>query len=193
MSSPTGSSPSTSLTLLERARRNDAAAWQQMLEVYGPLVYSWCRREGLQAADTDDLFLNVMGAVARGLGRFRKERPGDTFRGWLRVITRNEIADYWRRVSREPPAAGGTDHAQTLTEVPSPAEDEEERGLLRHVWGVIQREFSGPACEAFWRTAVDGRDPADVAGDLGMSVAAVYKARSRVRAWLKENWDDVLE
>jgi RNA polymerase sigma-70 factor (ECF subfamily) len=34
--------------------------------------------------------------------------------------------------------------------------------------------------QAFWRTAVDGCPGADVAQELGMTIGAVYTARSRV-------------
>ena len=40
--------------------------------------------------------------------------------------------------------------------------------------------------QAFWRTAVDGQPGKQVAADLGLTVAAVYHARSRVLARLKE-------
>jgi len=40
--------------------------------------------------------------------------------------------------------------------------------------------------EAFWRTAIDAQSGSEVAAALGLSVAAVYRARSRVVARLKE-------
>jgi hypothetical protein len=49
----TGSSISSSLLL--RARAHDPEAWRRLVRVYGPLIYSWCRRAGLQAADAADV------------------------------------------------------------------------------------------------------------------------------------------
>ncbi len=40
---------------------------------------------------------------------FRHDRPGDTLRGWLRVICRNKLLDYFRTRTKNPPAAGGTE------------------------------------------------------------------------------------
>ena len=40
--------------------------------------------------------------------------------------------------------------------------------------------------QAFWRTSIDGQGAADVARELGVSVAAVYMAKSRVLARIKE-------
>ena len=41
----------TSLTLLERARGDDAVAWHRLVDLYGPLVHYWCRRAGLGGTD----------------------------------------------------------------------------------------------------------------------------------------------
>jgi RNA polymerase sigma-70 factor (ECF subfamily) len=39
--------------------------------------------------------------------------------------------------------------------------------------------------QAFWRTAVEGHDPRQAARDLGLTLAAVYLAKSRVMARLR--------
>src|SRR5438105_11562758 len=83
------SSTETSLGLLERARTDDAAAWGRLVALYAPLVFHWCRRWGLQEEDAADVFQEVFRSVASHLGGFRKERAGDTFRGWLRTIARS--------------------------------------------------------------------------------------------------------
>src|SRR5687767_10892324 len=86
----------TSPSLLERARANDGDAWDRMVTIYGPLVYQWCQRWDLQESDRADVFQQVFQAVASHIGRFRKDRSGHTFRGWLRTITRNKIYDHLR-------------------------------------------------------------------------------------------------
>jgi DNA-directed RNA polymerase specialized sigma24 family protein len=96
---------STSLSLLERARGSDVAAWGRLVGLYTPLVDRWCRQAGLQDADAADIRQEVFVAVARGLAAFRRKAKNDTFRGWLRVITRHKLCDYWRR--RPPGQAAG--------------------------------------------------------------------------------------
>jgi RNA polymerase sigma-70 factor (ECF subfamily) len=81
--------PTTPLTLLERVRANDPEAWARLVALYRPLVLSWCTRAGVHAADAEDVAQEVFLAAAHALDHFRRDRPGDTFRGWLRVITRN--------------------------------------------------------------------------------------------------------
>src|SRR5262245_1692497 len=101
-------SSATSRSLLQRARSADAAAWDRLVALYGPLVLHWCRHWNLQEPDAADVFQEVFQAVAAHLGGFRKERAEDTFRGWLRTITRNKVRDLFRRRGREPDGVGGT-------------------------------------------------------------------------------------
>ena len=81
----------TSLTMLERARAKDPAAWQRLVALYQPLVRHWCARAALGSDDNEDVTQEVFASASANLGGFRHNRPGDTFRGWLRVITRNAI------------------------------------------------------------------------------------------------------
>src|SRR5947209_6523065 len=83
--------PATSLSLLQRARGRDQDAWGRLFYLYRPFVLYWCGRWGVHAEDADDVSQEVFRAAADGLGAFRHDRPGDTFRGWLRGITHNKV------------------------------------------------------------------------------------------------------
>jgi hypothetical protein len=48
-----GSGQPTPLSLLERLRADDAAAWQRLMDLYRPLVLFWCTRGGVSAADSE--------------------------------------------------------------------------------------------------------------------------------------------
>ena len=65
-------------------------------------------------------------------------------------------------------------------------EAEYRRRLFRWAADEVQGEFAPSTWQAFWLTAVEGRPPADVAAELGLSVGAVYIARSRVLARLRQ-------
>jgi RNA polymerase sigma-70 factor (ECF subfamily) len=144
---------------------------------------------------------DVFAAVAVHVGAFRRERPGDSFGGWLRTITRNKIRDHHRRRQGKPEARGGTDAQQQLAEIGEPAEpsdpsaasDDGLDGWLSHRGlELVRAEFENRTWEAFWRTAVEGHAPADVAEDLGMTVQAVYQAKSRVLRRLRQELDEML-
>src|SRR5262245_38553933 len=99
----------TSLTLLQRARSQDSNAWGRLVGLYTPLVHYWCKHWGVQGADADDVCQEVFQAVAAGLDDFSRAKAGETFRAWLRGITRYKILDFFRAAAARPAAAGGTD------------------------------------------------------------------------------------
>ena len=193
-------SSGTPRSLLERVKADDAASWDRLVRLYAPLVFHWCRRWELQEQDAADIFQEVFQAVATHIAGFRKEKAGDTFRGWLRTITRNKVHDHFRRLGREPGGVGGTDAQRRLAQVPAPpepddggaAEVEAERGLFRRALELIRGEFEERTWRAFWRTAVDGQAPKDVGPELGMSPGAVRVAKSRVLQRLREELGDLL-
>jgi RNA polymerase sigma-70 factor (ECF subfamily) len=197
------SSPSsaTSRSLLERARANDAAAWDRLVTLYPPLVFQWCHSYGLRDEDAADIFQEVFHAVARHLGGFRKDRAGDTFRGWLRTITRNKIHDHFRRQGREPEGAGGSEAQAYLAQWPAPppgdesnlTEDHAERLLVARALEMIRAEFAERTWQAFWRTAIEGHSAPEVAAELTMSAGAVRVAKSRVLQRLREELGDLIE
>jgi RNA polymerase sigma-70 factor (ECF subfamily) len=197
---PPASGDATSSSLLERVKSQDAEAWQRLVDLYGPLVYHWCRRQHLRTEDTADVFQEVFRAVASHIADFRKDRPGDTFRGWLLTITRNKIRDHFRRQQRQVQATGGSDMLQQLAQIPDPLADQEEtadtdekQGLFHRALQLIRDEFEATTWQAFWRVVVDGHAPADVAADLALSLNAVYKAKSRVLQRLRHELGELLE
>jgi RNA polymerase sigma-70 factor (ECF subfamily) len=192
-------STGTSRSLLERARAADADAWDRLVGLYGPLVFHWCRHWDLQEQDVADVFQDVFQAVAAHIADFRKERPGDTFRGWLRIITRNKVHDHFRRLGREPGAAGGTDAQLRLAELPAPGGDPEpadpelDAALFRQGLELIRAEFEERTWQAFWRTAVDDVPPKDVAAELSMTPGSVRVAKCRVLRRLREEFGELLD
>ena len=122
-----GSGQKTPLSLLERARTNDADAWRRLVELYRPLVLFWCARAGVDPTDAEDVAQGVLVAAAAGLDRFHHDRPGDTFRGWLRAITRNQVLLHVRRNHGRPQAVGGSDAWQNLQAVADPLAVEDRR------------------------------------------------------------------
>jgi RNA polymerase sigma-70 factor, ECF subfamily len=193
-------SRATSLTLLQRAQARQPDAWTQLVDLYAPLVLHWCRRGGLHGDNADDVFQEVFGSLAEHLADFRRDRPGDSFRGWLRTITRNKILDHFRRDQRQPAAAGGSDSQRRLNEVADPLSDEpdaaEEQILTRQLHRALESIRPGveeTTWRAFWKVQMENREPREVADELGMTPAAVRKARYRVLERLKAELGELLD
>jgi RNA polymerase sigma-70 factor (ECF subfamily) len=184
----------TRASLLARlGNPQDRAAWQRFVELYGSLVYGFARQRGLQDADAADLTQEVFLAVARSAGRWQYDPRQGSFRGWLYGITRNQLARFLQRRGAGPVGSGDSNTHRRLEEEPSPEpgpeaawELEFQQQLLRLAAARIQGSFAPTTWQAFWRTAVEGQNAGDVAAALGLSVGAVYVARSRVLARLAE-------
>lgn len=182
----------TRASLLVRLRDpHDSAAWQQFVELYGSLVYGFVRQRGLQDADAADLTQEVFQAVARAAGEWQYDPSRGTFRGWLYAVTRNKMNRFLQRRQSQALGSGDTNAQLRLAEQPAPESDGEweqeyQRQLFRLAAEQVKDNFTSTTWQAFWQTAVEGQPAATVARGLGLSVGAVYVARSRVLARLTE-------
>src|SRR5262245_39676137 len=181
----------TSSTLLERAKLHDPLAWSKLVDLYTPLVWRWCRRMALKPDDIEDVCQEVFRSVYRALPKFRRDRPGYSFRGWLRTIAMNKVRDQWHKRSPAE-ATGGSDAVSRLNDVADPdatsdADNEQELGILyRRAVQLLCSECEERTWRAFWRVAIDDEPVEQVAASLRMSPNAVYLARSRIRKRLRE-------
>jgi RNA polymerase sigma-70 factor (ECF subfamily) len=188
----------TSVSLLARARTRDEQAWQQVVDLYQPLVLARCARRGVPAQDAEDIAQEVFTAAARGLSGFRRDRPGDTFRGWLRGITHNHILLYFRRNRDRVAGQGGSDALEQLHGIAdplaaAPEEDPAEAdALYRRAVEQVRGSFEERTWQAFWRTAIEELPVAAVAEEMGMSQPAVRQAKSRVLRCLKAQLGELL-
>lgn len=189
---------STSLSLLQRVRQRTPDAWERLLYLYAPLVGHWCQCWGAQPADIDDIRQEVFQAVASALPTFHRDQPGDTFRGWLRVIARRKFVDFCRQQARQPEAQGGSGAYRLILQVPEGDADEanDPPEQIKHLHDraleLIRGQFEARTWQAFWRCTVDGQSPAEVGEALGMTPVAVRKAKSRVLHRLRDELGELL-
>ncbi len=192
-------SGSTSHTLLERVQQQEPAAWDRFAQLYGPLVYRWCNTASLQEQDSDDVAQEVFRAVFQGIARFQRQTVGPSLRAWLYAITRNKIRDHFRRLQSEPAAGGGSDgyaRFERLAELPETDPEPASHyvaELSQRALTLIQTEFETTTWQAVWAMAVDGLPAAEAARQLGLSTAAVFKAKSRVLNRLRRELDGLLD
>jgi RNA polymerase sigma-70 factor (ECF subfamily) len=190
--------PSTRASLLVRLRdAGDQEAWRQFVGLYAPLIYRYGRRHRLQDADAADLTQEVLRAVSVSVGRLDYDPSRGSFRGWLFTLAHHKLCDFLTRARNWERGSGSDQTAELLRELPAPEEDawnqEYEQQLF--VWAAerARGEFTDTTWQAFWQTAVDGRPAPEVAVKLGLTVGAVYIAKSRVQARLKRLVQQVRE
>ena len=184
----------TRASLLIRLRNTaDADAWNQFAEIYGPLVFEFARRGGMQESDAADLVQEVMQEVAKSIKRFDYDPATGKFRSWLYKIAKRTSGHIARRQIHQPKGTGDTGMIEAIHQLPDSNESHEElwnqqyrRQLLQWAADKIQHDFKKTTWQAFWLTAVDGIGAAQVAEQLQLSVGSVYVAKNRVMKKLKQ-------
>lgn len=190
---------STSASLIQRLQQNDVPAWSDLVHIYSPLIYHWCKRQGLADQDCADVVQEVFRSVVTNIKKFRKSAPGDTFRGWLRVVTRNKILDHFRRSGRELDGAGGTAAQIRLAQTPDLDDDlswdqeelQAEHAVFLRAIEIIRKDFKEQTWQAFWLVVIEGKTAQEAADELGMRPGTVRVAKSRVLKRLREQLADV--
>ncbi len=182
----------TRVTLLTRLRdQEDQRAWAEFVELYAPIMYNFVSKRGLQKADVEDVVQNTLRAIAGAIQQFEYDSSKGTFRSWLFRVLRSKLADHFRKAARQEHGTGRSTMIRVIEETPS--EDEQadwETEYHRHVfkWAVkrVQPQVNEQTWKAFWMTAVEDKDPNEVAEMLVMERGAVYVAKSRVIARMKQ-------
>jgi RNA polymerase sigma-70 factor (ECF subfamily) len=191
----------TSMTLLNRLQHaDDSEAWQQLLGLYGPLLAAWLRKYDVQAADSDDLVQEVLMAVSKNLTAFdHNGRPG-AFRAWLRSIMVHRLRTFWRTRGRHAQSPGDSDIERRLSQLDDPASEmsqlwnrQHDQHIAQRLLAACQQHFTAETWNAFTRVAIDGQRPDIVAAELGISLNAVFIAKSRVLSRLRQEAAGLLE
>lgn len=185
----------TRLSLLDALRAGDAVAWSQFVPLYAPLIYCWCRRAGLSAEDSADLLQQVLVKVWAGIAAF-ESRAGSSFRGWLAIITRRALLDFFRAQRGAPSAAGGTEALRTFHQLPADIERSTEflnadlRGLAQRAMRMLHTSIPPESQKLFELTILNNHSTAEAAALLGSTPVAVRKAKSRLLKKLREILED---
>lgn len=186
----------TESSLLVRVRSFDETAWNQLVELYAPLIYEWCRRSGLQPSDSADVGQDVFRSVAASIGAFRRHDGTGSFRRWLRAITRSKIIDLVRKRQNQPREFVAT--LEWMEQDASASENSsietgEHIRLIRRALAVIRPDFEEKTWQAFWRLAVEGHSAEEIAADLKISPNSIRQAKFRVMKRLREEFGDIIE
>ena len=191
----------TSASLLDSLQHaSDEVAWTKLVDLYSPLIQGWLRRHGAVASDLDDVVQEVLTVVVRRFPEFRREPRTGAFRSWLRTIAANCLRDHWRKKNRQPPAVGGSDFGAVIELLADPHSDlsqqwnrEHDAHVTQYLLKAIRPTFSEKTWRAFQRFAIDGKSADEVGQELEMTANAVFIAKSRVMAALREQGRGLIE
>lgn len=185
--------PDTRYTLLARlSDASDVSAWTEFTQIYEQAIYRYSRSRGLQDSDAWEVVQQVLLVVHRAAGDWQPSGRAGSFRSWLFRTARRACLRRVRELGRVDRARGGSSVVERLESlaVPDGACDAQELDWRRWAFcwaaGQIEREVEPRTWRAFWRAAVDHLSPGQVTDELGMSVGAVYAAKCRVLARIRE-------
>ncbi len=184
--------PETNTSLILRIKDpQNALAWNELIAIYRPVIYRLARRKGLLHEDAEDLVQGVFVSVAKAIDRWEHGEGQPRFRNWLGKIARNAIVNAITRA--KPDRATGTSSVmQALASLPEEADTTQalivECRLEAIRWAAreIQSEFSDATWAIFQSIAIEGRPAPEVAQAFQRTIGAVYAARCRVAARLRE-------
>ena len=191
----------TSLTLLDRLRQSpDSETWNRFAASYAPLIRAWLSRYDVHDSDSDDLGQEVLLAIFQSVAQFDHNGNAGAFRAWIKQILVNRLRNYWRKRTRDVSISAGISIDERLAELEDP---ESSLSLLwnkehdQHVLGAllrsVERHFTPDTWSAFTRVALDGEKANTVAKDLGISLNAVFVAKSRVLNRLRQEAEGLIE
>lgn len=191
-------SESSSFSLAIRLQDGSTAAWSELVNLYGPLVETWCVKAGLNAVAREDILQEVFLTVHRSIETFDPERSDATFRGWLWRITRNAVLQSLRKP--QPPPRGGSTAMAALgaiadpwpdaSEYEPPSEASDTTSLVSRALSQIKPHIEPQTWMAFWNTTILGQSASEVANSLDMTAAAVRQAKSRTLRRLRQQLGD---
>jgi RNA polymerase sigma factor (sigma-70 family) len=190
-----GQSPEsyTRATLLGRLRSapHDPVAWTEFVEWYGRKVFVWCRAWGLQEADAQDVTQEVFLKLSGRMHDFNYDQQG-SFRAWLKTVTQHAWYDYLSKKRKAGEGSGSESAMERLATIEAKddltrrLEDAAHQELLKEAAARVRLRVEPRTWDAFHLLAVDGRSGAEAAELLGMKVATVFVARSKVQRMLRD-------
>ena len=184
---------STPYSLLDRLKvaHHDDSDWGRFEAVYRPLIRRWIGRIPGLGHEVDDVSQEVLLVLIREIPQFDRRRKG-SFRAWLRQVTANRVRVYRRQRHRQTAAAadqtdGFLDQmADSNSLLARQFDQDHDKHVRDTLLSTVRSDFNQATWDAFQQFAVEGRPAAEVARELGLTVNAVVKAKSRVLKRLRQ-------
>lgn len=182
----------TSVSFLDSLKADDGSdSWREFVDLYAPLIRIWLSGQHVREQERDDVTQEVMSVVLRKLPDFQRQRTG-SFRNWLKQITLNCWRNY-RRKNNKAAGVGGSDFGQMMGELTDPDsqmsrqwDQQHDQYVLQQLLEKIRPMVRDSTWAAFRSVTIDGKTPEEAAEELGVSVNAVYVAKSRVLSQLRK-------
>ena len=204
MSPPVPADPCTTLLVALLSSSSGAEdAWGVFLARYWPRIVEWAKRGGVGRDDAEQIASQVLLKLSCGRALASFDRGQGRFRPWLRKVVQRVAVDFLRKRSKIPGSVGRGEGEAPLDVLLDPTSladlaDELNHRLsrdLREAEAAVERvraRIRPETWDAYYRTAISGNSAVETADALGLSVPAVYMAKQRVGAMLREEGQTAL-
>lgn len=190
--------PLTTSALLEGLfDLQNQAAWRMLDERFRPVLIACACKLGLEPVDAADVAQETLIQFARDYREGKYDRTRGRLRSWILGIARHRIAELQRGNARRRVQRGQS----AMSSLPDVGDlerlwDEECRqaalcSALRDLGST--GKVSPRTLAAFRMHVIDGQTPEQVAKSLGTTVRAIYLAKHRCLARLRELMDGMRE
>lgn len=193
----------TRVTLIGRLHDpDDSVAWNEFVALYGPMIINFCRKRGVAEHDIEDIAQEVLSALSQAIRDFEYDPQKGTFRSWMYRFVRNRLSRHWRWQQRHPDRGSGRTTVQRMVEnqesddeITQEQEWESEYRRRMFAWAAerVREEVKPQTWQAFEQVAIQNLDVETVASNLSIKPGAVYVAKSRIIAKMKEAIQSVTE
>lgn len=184
------------LALQSQSPAKREAAWALFEPLYRPVIHAWCLKRYLPVETARELTQEVLLKLSVKFRQHLYDPDRGRFRSWLKAVVNNVLTDYSRRQQRQVggAAVGGTDHGRMLAELASPEAGEQLSDAVANqpvtraaqAIGRVRARVPENHWRAFWLFDVEKRPVAEVAAEVGLRLANVYKISQRIRTQLEE-------
>ena len=204
----TAREPRTSGTLLRRVqRRDDQAAWSELVDRYSPMLERWTRAHFGNRVDVDEVSQRIWCELVHRLPGFNYDSKR-SFRAWLKSLHKSRVLDYLKQQRRyrthlvrfadqasESIVIGFAKPTSTPTATPTPNSNgsklpqsnptELSIDRILEIQNRVQDRVSAQTWELFWQVTIENQSVGDVARAHSMRYASVFAAVSRVNKMLR--------
>jgi RNA polymerase sigma factor (sigma-70 family) len=163
--------------VIQRVQEGDAAAWQELMERYNPLVIVVAHRYSLAPADIEDVMQTVWLLLFE---QIRQHRSPEELPGWLATVTRRECLRHLR--------AKGNTPSSLPDEVEQPAKSAWSDEVAELVELDMQRaavrdafQRLAPSCQQLLALLLEepSRSYQEISSSLGMPIGSIGPRRAR--------------
>ena len=188
MNRPVGT---TRISFIQRlSDRSDEVSWSEFHQHYGELLFRYARRCGASPEEAENVVQEVEMYLFKAMDNFQYDPAKGRFRAYLRLSVVRAMGRKFAKKSRQ---EAGID-PRLLDELGDSGQDdrwEREWRLhcLRWAFRAVAGEFAPVTLEAFRLHVLSDQQAKETAEHLGISLASVYQAKSRVLKRMKEKID----